>query len=91
MEPIETEHEFFSKGYADDAFGRKVHVHLCRAGSRWERRHLAFRDWLRAHPEDAARVNREWAEASAHGRDSVIEYRFVCPDGTNRNVPNNRS
>ena len=34
------------------------------------------------HPEDAARVNREWAEASAHGRDSVIEYRFVCPDGT---------
>ena len=55
VDPIETEHEFFSKGYADDAFERKVHVHLCPAGSRWERRTLAFRDWLRAHPEDAAR------------------------------------
>jgi PAS domain-containing protein len=27
-------------------------------------------------------VNREWAEAGAHGRDSVVEYRFVRPDGT---------
>ena len=34
------------------------------------------------HPDDAQRVNREWAEAAAHGRDSVVEYRFVRPDGT---------
>jgi diguanylate cyclase (GGDEF)-like protein/PAS domain S-box-containing protein len=34
------------------------------------------------HPDDAPRVNREWAEAAAHGRDSVVEYRFVRPDGT---------
>jgi diguanylate cyclase (GGDEF)-like protein/PAS domain S-box-containing protein len=34
------------------------------------------------HPEDAPRVNREWAEAAAHGRDSVVEYRFVRPDGS---------
>ena len=27
-------------------------------------------------------MNREWAEAGAHGRDSVVEYRFVRPDGT---------
>jgi PAS domain S-box-containing protein len=39
--------------------------------------------WASAlHPDDAARVNREWAEAGAHGRDSVVEYRFVRPDGT---------
>jgi diguanylate cyclase (GGDEF)-like protein/PAS domain S-box-containing protein len=38
--------------------------------------------WASAiHPDDAARVNREWAEAGAHGRDSVIEYRFLRPDG----------
>ena len=31
--------------------------------------------WASAlHPDDAARVNREWAEAGAHGRDSVVEF-----------------
>jgi two-component system, sensor histidine kinase and response regulator len=34
------------------------------------------------HPDDAQRVNREWAEAAAHGRDSVVEYRFVHRDGS---------
>jgi diguanylate cyclase (GGDEF)-like protein/PAS domain S-box-containing protein len=39
--------------------------------------------WVGAlHPDDAPRVNREWAEAAAHGRDSVVEYRFLRPDGT---------
>ncbi len=33
------------------------------------------------HPDDAERVNREWAEAAVAGRDSVVEYRFVRPDG----------
>jgi diguanylate cyclase (GGDEF)-like protein/PAS domain S-box-containing protein len=38
--------------------------------------------WAAAlHPDDFARVNREWAEAAAHGRDSVVEYRFLRPDG----------
>jgi GrpB-like predicted nucleotidyltransferase (UPF0157 family) len=31
---------------------RDVHVHLCSAGSEWERRHLFFRDRLRSHPDD---------------------------------------
>jgi GrpB-like predicted nucleotidyltransferase (UPF0157 family) len=30
------------------------HIHLCNAGGHEERRHLAFRDFLREHPEDAA-------------------------------------
>jgi putative glutamine amidotransferase len=51
IDPIETDHEFLS---TDRDAARSVHVHLCEAGGRWERRHLAFRDWLRAHPEDAA-------------------------------------
>jgi GrpB-like predicted nucleotidyltransferase (UPF0157 family) len=29
---------------------RDVHVHVCAAGGRWERDHLLFRDYLRAHP-----------------------------------------
>lgn len=28
------------------------HIHLCLSGSDEERKHLAFRDWLRSHPED---------------------------------------
>ncbi len=48
---------------------RAFHIHVAESGSYHERRHLAFRDWLRAHPEDAAAyervkrnlATREWA------------------------------
>lgn len=30
---------------------REVHLHACAAGSDWERDHLLFRDYLRAHPK----------------------------------------
>jgi GrpB-like predicted nucleotidyltransferase (UPF0157 family) len=29
---------------------RNVHVHICTAGGTWEREHLLFRDYVRAHP-----------------------------------------
>jgi GrpB-like predicted nucleotidyltransferase (UPF0157 family) len=29
---------------------REVHVHVCAVGGQWERDHLLFRDYLRAHP-----------------------------------------
>ena len=32
---------------------RRVHIHVCQAGGEWERQHLLFRDYLRAHPERA--------------------------------------
>jgi gamma-glutamyl-gamma-aminobutyrate hydrolase PuuD/GrpB-like predicted nucleotidyltransferase (UPF0157 family) len=51
LDPWSDEHEYFSR---DAGSGRAFHIHACVVGSRWERRHLAFRDWLRAHPEDAA-------------------------------------
>ena len=53
IDPIETEHEFLSRGY-DDGYPRLVHVHVCEVGSAWERRHLAFRDALRADADTAA-------------------------------------
>ena len=31
---------------------RDTHVHICEAGSDWERRHLLLRDWLRQSAED---------------------------------------
>jgi GrpB-like predicted nucleotidyltransferase (UPF0157 family) len=48
---------------------RAFHIHVAESGSYHERRHLAFRDWLRTHPEDAAAyaqhkrdlATREWA------------------------------
>ena len=53
IDPIETEHEFLSRGYDDD-YPWKVHIHVCETGSAWERRHLAFRDELRRDPVTAA-------------------------------------
>lgn len=32
---------------------RSFHLHVCRAGSAHEERHLAVRDYLRAHPDEA--------------------------------------
>jgi putative glutamine amidotransferase len=68
IDPWPGDHEFFSR---DESGDRAYHVHVCAAGSRWERRHLAFRDWLRSHPDDAAayeQLKRELAER--HPRDT---------------------
>lgn len=40
---------------------RLVHVHVCQAGGEWERVHLLFRDYLRAHPQ----VARAYADLKA--------------------------
>jgi GrpB-like predicted nucleotidyltransferase (UPF0157 family) len=53
---------------------REVHVHVCQAGSEWEREHLLFRDYLRSHQaaRDAyAQVKRE---AAALWSDDRIAY-----------------
>jgi GrpB-like predicted nucleotidyltransferase (UPF0157 family) len=68
LDPWTDEHEFFSR---DEGGQRAFHIHVCEPGSEWERRHLAFRDWLRTHPEDAAayeRLKRDLAER--HPRDT---------------------
>jgi GrpB-like predicted nucleotidyltransferase (UPF0157 family) len=53
IDPIEPQHEFFSRGYHGDGY-RMVHVHICELGSAWERRHLAFRDELRRDAQASA-------------------------------------
>lgn len=53
---------------------RDVHVHICGAGSDWERRHLLFRDWLRRAPADRALYQAtkeqlaltEWSDMNAY-------------------------
>lgn len=51
LDPWRDVHEYFSRNVDGE---RAFQIHVCLAGSDWERRHLAFRDWLRSHPEDAA-------------------------------------
>jgi putative glutamine amidotransferase len=68
LDPWSDEHEFFSR---DEDGERAFHVHVCSTGSEWEHRHIAFRDWLRTNPDDAAayeRLKRELAER--HPRDT---------------------
>ena len=63
--------EFFRRGDP-----RAYHVHLTHVGSRFWREHLAFRDYLRMHPEtrDAyARLKYELAATFPTDRESYIE------------------
>jgi putative glutamine amidotransferase len=63
-------HEFFSLKESDGE--RAVNLHVTQAGSEWERRHLAFRDALRADPEAAAAYAALKTDlAVAHPRDIV--------------------
>ena len=70
LDPWNDDHEFFSR--SDDDSYRGVNLHVCLAGSRWERKHLAFRDHLRTHPDDLARyADLKRGLAAAHPRDIV--------------------
>ena len=51
LDPIRPDREYFSRDVDGE---RRFQIHVCVAGSEWEVRHLAFRDWLREHPDDAA-------------------------------------
>jgi GrpB-like predicted nucleotidyltransferase (UPF0157 family) len=71
IDPIETDHEYLSR---EEDGAPSVHIHLCEAGGRWEHRHLAFRDWLRAHPEDAAAYEALKRELAAHHPRDIQTY-----------------
>lgn len=52
---------------------RTVQVHVCQIGSKWERVHLLFRDYLRAHPERA----RQYEELKRAAADAYREDRIA--------------
>jgi GrpB-like predicted nucleotidyltransferase (UPF0157 family) len=51
------------------------HIHLCQAGGQEERRHLAFRDFLREHPEEAAAYAGEKRRLASEFRSSSFDSR----------------
>jgi GrpB-like predicted nucleotidyltransferase (UPF0157 family) len=53
---------------------RRVHIHVCSAGSDWERDHLLFRDYLRAHSAAARRYAELKRDLAARYRDDRLAY-----------------
>jgi GrpB-like predicted nucleotidyltransferase (UPF0157 family) len=67
----EPEHRYFRP--AGDR-PREVQVHVCQVGSRWERDHLLFRDYLRAHPATRDAYAAMKCQLAARYRDDRVAY-----------------
>lgn len=64
-------HRYF-RPFADRP--RDVHVHVCPVGSKWEREHLLFRDYLRANPAACEVYAKAKQEASSVWTDDGWAY-----------------
>lgn len=53
---------------------RACQIHVCTVGSKWERDHLLFRDFLRAHADEARRYEGVKQDVAGHYRDDRIGY-----------------
>jgi GrpB-like predicted nucleotidyltransferase (UPF0157 family) len=53
---------------------RRYQVHVCSAGSKWERDHILFRDFLRTHAEEARRYEAVKYDVAGHHRSDRIAY-----------------
>lgn len=71
------EHHFFGRPY--ETRPRLFNVHVCPVGSEWERRHLAFRDFLRADP-DATHRYEAFKKEIAPNFDDTLEYAHAKED-----------
>lgn len=78
----EPDHRFFREPAGER---RTTHVHVCAAGTEWERRHLLFRDHLRAHPgraRDYGELKLALVERYRHDRLSYTEAKSPFIDET---------
>lgn len=67
----EPEHRYFRPAGNEP---RTVQIHVCTAGSEWEREHLLFRDYLRADPQARAAYARLKQELGERYRDDRLAY-----------------
>lgn len=51
-----------------------VHIHVCDAGSDWERRHLLLRDWLRESADDREEYTELKTELQQQGWETMNHY-----------------
>ena len=68
-------------GYSDKPHLKKHHLYVCPKDSKELRRHITFRDFLRAHPEAAAKygsVKKEAARLYPDDIDRYIEHKSPC-------------
>jgi GrpB-like predicted nucleotidyltransferase (UPF0157 family) len=82
----EPDHRFF-RPPADQP--RTVHVHVCQRDSIWERDHLLFRDYLRAHSDkahDYAALKRQLAETVGDDRNAYTAGKTAFIEQTLRNA-----
>jgi GrpB-like predicted nucleotidyltransferase (UPF0157 family) len=68
---IEPGHRYFRP---PPGLPRDYQVHVCEAGSEWERVHLLFRDYLRAHPDVAVEYGRMKLRLAAQHKAERIAY-----------------
>jgi GrpB-like predicted nucleotidyltransferase (UPF0157 family) len=78
----DVEHRFFRPF---SGLPRDVHIHVCASGSEWERRHLLFRDYLRASPHAREAYARSKFLAAERWSDDRIAY-TDAKDGTIREL-----
>jgi GrpB-like predicted nucleotidyltransferase (UPF0157 family) len=68
---IEAGHRYFRP---PPGLPRDYQVHVCQIGSQWERDHLLFRDFMRAHPGEAAEYGRLKMRIADRRRNERITY-----------------
>ena len=68
---IEPGHRYFRP---PPGIHRDYQVHVCEVGSDWERVHLLFRDYLRAHPEVATEYGRMKLRLAMQHKNERIAY-----------------
>lgn len=68
---IEPGHRYFCP---PPGIPREYQVHVCEVGSDWERVHLLFRDYLRAHPDVAIEYGRMKLRLAMQHRNERIAY-----------------
>jgi GrpB-like predicted nucleotidyltransferase (UPF0157 family) len=71
------EHRFFRPF---SGMPRVVHIHVCAVASEWARRHVLFRDYLRANAQAREAYTRAKLAAAARWRDDRIAYTFAKDD-----------
>ncbi len=77
LRSVDEGHRYFRPAWPDP---RVVQIHVNTTGDEWQRRHLLFRDYLRAHPDAAAAYGLLKTELATAYRDDRLAYNAAKTD-----------